>query len=91
MHMRLWRRIGDDPRYGRTKWMDSEIRVALSVPSVDCYARRRRLCYFSRLARTSLDALHAALQARGKLGEHTPWVAVTIQEGRRNLERQRSG
>ena len=76
MYMRLWRRIGNDPRYRRTKWTDREVRLALSIPSVDCYARKRRLCYFSRLARTDFDALHAALQSRGKLGEQMPWVSL---------------
>ena len=72
MYMRLWRRIRSDLRYCRTKSTDRDVRLALSVPSVDCYARQRRLCYFSRHARTEIDALHAALQSRGKLGERMP-------------------
>ena len=80
MYMRLWRRILNDPRYQRTKWSDREVRVALAVPSADCYARKRRLCNMSRLARTEFDALHAALQARGKCGEFMPWVSLIIQD-----------
>ena len=39
---------------------------------------RCRLC--ARLARTQFDALHAALQARGKLGDQLPWVSLIIND-----------
>jgi hypothetical protein len=78
MYMRVWRRILGDPRYGKPRWNDKEVRCALQVPSLDCFVRRRRLKYFSRLASSDVPALHASLQARGKYGELMPWINLII-------------
>eukprot|EP00973_Karenia_brevis_P086678 12018750-Karenia_brevis.AAC.1 len=78
--MRVWRRIANDPRFGRTSWTDSQIRSLFGVPSIDTHMRRCRLIYFSRLARTKFDALHAILQQRGRVGQHLPWVALIIND-----------
>ena len=74
MYMRSWRRVAGDPRYGKTVFSDYEIRVLLGVPSIDCYVRKRRLLYMSRLAAANFDALHAALQAKGTNGSKMPWI-----------------
>ena len=42
--------------------------------------RRRRLQYFSRLARIEFPSLHAALQATTRAGEPLPWVKTIIND-----------
>ena len=80
VYMRVWRRVAGDPRYQRTRWTDHEIRQQLEVPSFDCFVRRRRLAYLSRLARAQFDALHASLQARTKHGTRLPWVELVVRD-----------
>eukprot|EP00959_Pyramimonas_sp_CCMP1952_P328301 6873512-Pyramimonas_sp.AAC.2 len=52
----------------------------LQVASLDCALRRRRLLYFSRLTRVSLEPLHAVLQQRTPAGELPPWVKLLFQD-----------
>ena len=80
MYMRLWRRVAGDPRFGRTTWSDVEVRRWLDVPSIDCYMRKKRLKYFSRLARADFDALHAALQSKSRNGDPVPWVSMITRD-----------
>ena len=80
MYMKVWRRIIGDPRFGRTRWNDREMRVALQMPSLDCFVRRCRLKYFGRLASSDVVTLHATLQARGKHGECMPWVTLLVHD-----------
>ena len=77
-YMRLWRRIADDPRFGKTKLKDKEVREHLRVPSLDCYCRKRMLKYFSRIARSSMNSLEAVLQLKGPRNENLPWVNLII-------------
>ena len=42
VYMRLWRRICDVPRYGRTRLTDLQVRQYVGAPSIDCYVRKRR-------------------------------------------------
>ena len=74
VYMRLWRRICDDPRYGRTRLTDLQVCRHVGAQSIDCYVRKRRLKYMSRLARADIAPLDGLLQARGKNGECLPWV-----------------
>ena len=78
--MRTWRRIADDPRYQKTHFTDIEIKRKLNIPSLDCFVRKRRLIYWSRLSRANFDALHAMLQAKTKHGKPLPWVAMLITD-----------
>jgi hypothetical protein len=78
LYMRVWRRVIGDPRFQKTRWNDLEVRQLLEVPSLDCYARKRRLMYWSRLTRSSFDALHAVLQARNKFGKQLPWIRLLV-------------
>ena len=78
--MRVWRRIADDPKFGRTSWSDVQVRTFVQTPSIDTYLRRRRLTYLSRVAGAELDCLHAALQQRGKFGEKLPWITMITND-----------
>ena len=80
MYMRLWRRIAGDPKFARTTWTDLQVRRWLDVPSIDCHLRRKRLKYFSRLARLDFAALHAALQVTTRSGEQLPRVQLIIKD-----------
>ena len=80
MYMRLWRRIIGDPKYKKPRLSDKQVREELGVPSLDCFVRKRRLKYLSRLARSQSDALHAILQGVGKHGENMPWVDLVISD-----------
>ena len=80
MYMRLWRRICNDPRFGRTCHTDLEIRTYLRVPSIDCLIRRRRLIYLSRMLRSDVVSLQALLQCRDKNDALLPWATIVIQD-----------
>jgi len=54
--------------------------MALDVPSLDCYVRKRRLKYLARLTQAQFDSLHAVLQSKGNLGENMPWVDLLIND-----------
>ena len=80
VYMRAWRRIVGDPRFGKTKWSDEQIRKFLGVPSIDAHVRKLRLSYFARVANVNFDALHATLQARTKIGTYLPWVQMVTND-----------
>ena len=80
MYNRLWRRLYGQPRFCHVDRSDLEIRMALGVPSLDCWVRRRRLKYLSRLAVVDLPALHALLQADDGKGNQMPWVSLVLED-----------
>ncbi|CAK0884901.1 unnamed protein product, partial [Prorocentrum cordatum] len=78
MHMRVPRRFGDAPRFGRAE-TDLEIRTRLKQPSLDCLVMRARLRYLGRLVRSSPPALLALLAARPG-GARLPWVTLLVSD-----------
>ena len=80
MYNRLWSRIYGQPRFCQTERSDFEVRLALGVPSLDCFLRRRRLKYLSRLAGVDLPALHALLQADDGRGNRMPWAMLLLED-----------
>ena len=75
---RILRRIAGDVRHGRTVLSDVQVRVALSVPSVDCYVRKRRLMYLCRVIRTDVETGRALLQQKLSDGSLLPWMQLCI-------------
>ena len=84
--MRVWRRVIGDPRCGKTTMTDQQVRERLGIESIDCMVRKKRLCYFSRLARAELEPLQALLQAKTPGKQPTKWVRMIIND----LERLQS-
>ena len=82
IYMKLWRRIANDPRFGRTCKSDLEVRQQLSIPSLDCVVRSKRLKYLARVASCEMWPLRAALNLKGNLGERMPWVSLILDDFR---------
>ena len=59
---------------------DLQVRERLSIPSLDCIVRRRRLLYFGRLVLESVPILNLLLQSRGSRGTLLPWVQVVMND-----------
>lgn len=49
VYNRVWRRVDGNPRFARTSVSDEQVRSRLGAPSIDCYIRRKRLIYLTRI------------------------------------------
>ena len=80
MYNRVWRRVYGKPRYGRSDISDVNVRIELSIPSLDCYMRERRLKYLSRMCKLDLPPLMALLQTQGSHQQQMPWSRLVISD-----------
>ena len=80
MYNKVWRRVYGKPRHCRSDITDVGVRVELGVPSLDCYVRRRRLKYLTRVCRLDLPPLMALLQAPGQEQQRMPWSRLIISD-----------
>eukprot|EP00973_Karenia_brevis_P006048 822141-Karenia_brevis.AAC.1 len=80
MYNRVWRRVYGKPRHGRSDVTDVRVRVEMCIPSLDCYVRKRRLKYLTRMCKLDLPPLMALLQAQGRLQQAMPWSKLVITD-----------
>ena len=68
------------PRFARTSFTDVNVRAFLGVPSLDCYVRRKRLLYLSRLYEARLPVLNVLLQQRSGVGQKLPFIRTILDD-----------
>ena len=83
VYMRLWRRVANDMRFGRTKWTDKEGRLMLGVPSIESLLRFRHLTYLCRVARSVNELLEAHVKAVGPVCIHLFIISTRDKQSRK--------
>ena len=80
VYIRLWRRIAGCPKTKGVTHSDEQVRSMLSIPSLDCFVRRRRLQYVSRMLRSEFKLLKALLLSKDTAGMKLPWVRMLLND-----------
>ena len=79
-YMRLLRKISKKHNCaGGDKVSDQSVRDYLTLPSIDCLVRKRRLRYAARLCISAPSALTALLQSLPN-GKHMPWALLLLND-----------